>query len=229
MTFHLPAALQTRDDSKALSYLRTYYGKSGAGQHTGAYFDDWAPQQDPDRFSAEDVVAVSFLSVFVPPMAAHKLLEAQADHFNELLREVGPDRDLATEETPLDDTWAARRLFSALRELHGVGPTTASKLIARKRPRLVPIYDSVVAQVTDGRVAFWEPLRVHLRESDKALHARLVRLKEEAGLADSVSAVRVFDVIAWMEGKDRNLTLQMPEEKIGAEMATAAADSSASV
>jgi len=221
MAFHLPAALSTDDDSKALGYLRTYYGKSGGRPHTGAYFDEWAPHQDPDRFSAEDVLAVSFLSVFVPPMAAHKLLDAQADHFNDLLREIGPDRDLVTEDVPADDTWTVRRLYSALLALHGIGPTTASKLVARKRPRLVPIYDSVVGQVTDGRVAFWEPLRVHLREADGALHARLLRLKEDAGLADSVSAIRVFDVIAWMEGKDRNLKLQLPDETIGAELATA--------
>jgi hypothetical protein len=207
MPFRLPKALSTDDDSRALSYLSTYYGKGGADQYTGAYFDEFAPNQDPDRFSAEDVVTVSFLSVFVPPMAAHCLLVSHADHFNDLLVDVGPDRDLATEEATIDDTWAARRLYRALLGLPGVGPTTASKLLARKRPRLVPIYDS--------------PLRRELRRPGGDLQSRLLRLKDGAALPDTVSAIRVFDVVTWMEGKDQNLTVETPEERIGAELASA--------
>jgi hypothetical protein len=222
MPFRLPAALSTEDDSKALSYLRTYYGKGGNGQYTGAYFDDWALDQDAFHFSADDVVAVSFLSVFVPPMAAHRLLVTEADRFSELLRGMGPDRDLATEEAPIDDTWTGRRLYRALLALPNVGPTTASKLAARKRPRLVPIYDSVVAQVTDGRVSYWEPLRLELRRPDGGLHARLLRLKADAGLPDGISAIRVFDVVTWMEGKDRNLAVDTPEERLASELATGA-------
>jgi hypothetical protein len=152
-------------------------------------------------------------------MAAHRLLVTDADPFSQLLREVGPDRDLATEAVTVDGAWPARRLYAALLALPGVGPTTASKLCARKRPRLVPIYDSVVAQVTDGRASYWEPLRIELRRPGSYLHARLVRLGEDTGLENHISAIRIFDVVTWMEGKSRSVPAATDEERIGAVLA----------
>ncbi len=205
MTYRLPTALAD-DDSRAVTYLRTYYGLDGGPAYTGSYFDAWGPTQDSDRFTAEDVVAVSFLSVFVPPMAAHRLLVTEADRYAELLHSLGPDRDLVDEDEPIDASWPARRLNRALLELPDVGPTRAAKLIARKRPRLIPIYDSVVAEVTNAFTSQWEPLRQTLRADDGALHHRLVRLRELTGLAAHISPLRVYDVVTWMEGKDRGLT-----------------------
>jgi len=92
-----------------------------------------------------------------------------------------------------------------LNTLPGIGTTIASKLLACKRPKLRPIWDTVVAAVTDARATQWEPLRIALRADDHALHHRLLRLRDAAGLPDSVSALRVFDVIAWREGKDGRL------------------------
>jgi Family of unknown function (DUF6308) len=60
--------------------------------------------------------------------------------------------------------------MNELEALPGVGSTIASKLLARKRPRLRPIYDSVVATVTNTRAQLWEPLRVALRADDCDLH-----------------------------------------------------------
>lgn len=42
-----------------------------------------------------------------------------------------------------------------------VGPTRARRSYARKRPRLRPIYETVIAQVL-GTEQLWEPLRVEL-------------------------------------------------------------------
>lgn len=83
--------------------------------------------------------------------------------------------------------------------LPGVGATTASTLLARKRPRLRPIYDTIVAEVV-GSTRLWEPLRAHLTQHPD-LHERLLRLREQANLSTDVSALRVFDVVTWMEGK----------------------------
>ncbi|WP_324273547.1 DUF6308 family protein [Blastococcus brunescens] len=92
LTFRLPQCLQGPDSSQALSNLRTYYGQP----YTGAYFDTWAPaQNDPNAFTPDDLLAVGFLSVVVPPLAARQLLDVQAAEFAALLRQVGPDRDLA--------------------------------------------------------------------------------------------------------------------------------------
>jgi hypothetical protein len=206
----LPESLQDPDDSRALAALVRYYGDDGgrASRYTGARFDTWDSTgtrvADQDTFTADDLVAVSFLSVDVPAAAAIQLLDTMADEFSGLLEELGSDQDLVSVTEPWDETWAGSRLWTGLVELPGVGPTTASKLFARKRPRLRPIYDSVVAEVI-GSTSIWEPLRATL-VAHPDLHDRLLRLRQKANLPDEVSALRVFDVVAWMEGKDRFTT-----------------------
>ncbi|WP_255221504.1 DUF6308 family protein [Rhodococcus wratislaviensis] len=87
----------------------------------------------------------------------------------------------------------------------GIGRTKATKLIARKRPRLYPIWGSVVSQVLGAARAHLNPVREALRADDGALHHRLLSIRGEAGLPAEISALRVFDVIAWVDGKARGL------------------------
>src|SRR3712207_3010012 len=217
MTYRLPGALSDPDDpTTAVRYLRTYYGLDDGRRYTGSYFDDW-PGNAEDRFTADDLVAVSFLSVFVPPIAARELLAERADHFAQFLSAIGPDYDLIEVSDSIDGSWPVRELYSALRGLRGVGPTIASKLCARKRPRLVPVYDSIVARVTDASQRQWEPLRLELRRND--LHDRLVALRAEAGVGEHVSPLRIYDVGTWMEGRESNLGPATHEEQLGAELA----------
>jgi hypothetical protein len=206
--FRLPEALQSVDDDVALALLTRYYGRpfAGPGSAVGAAFDHWdstgTRARDSDRFTADDLVAVTFLSVDVSATAARALLRDRADEFTALLTALGPDRDLVDEPDPLSAEWPGWTLMAALRGLDRVGTTTASKLLARKRPPLRPIWDSVVAEVTGTAQRQWEPLRVALRADDKALHRRLLRLRAAAGLPDDISALRILDVISWREGKD---------------------------
>jgi hypothetical protein len=46
----------------------------------------------------------------------------------------------------------------------------------------------------------WEPIRDALGKNEHALNNRLLDLKGKADLQEEVSALRVLDVIAWMEG-----------------------------
>jgi hypothetical protein len=208
VSLQLPALLLSDDDERALAALRRYYDPpfGAPNAFTGAAFDAWDSSgtraDDVNRFTADDLVAVTFLSVEVPPKAAHALLKSRADEFSELLEAVGPDRDLADQQEKFTGDGPEWTLQTALRGLPGVGPTTASKLFARKRPRLRPIYDSVVAAVTNTVEQQWEPMRLALRENNLALHRRLLGLRSEADLPKEVTALRVLDVIAWLEGKD---------------------------
>jgi hypothetical protein len=202
----LPQSLQDSDDRRALGALKRYYGEVPAEQSspfTGARFDTWdstkTRQLDQDRFTADDIVAVTFLSVDVPALAAIKLLDTQAVAFTRLLSALGEDRDLVDEKEPWSDDWPGWLLWHELMKLPGVGATTASKLLARKRPRLRPIYDSVVSEVI-GSTNIWEPLRACLTVQPE-IHERLLRLRQDANLPDDVSPLRVFDVVTWMEGK----------------------------
>lgn len=218
MSFRLPDALSGPDDADALELLRRYYGGSpgsplrgplGGGGRTGPAFDTWdaagTRQADRNRFTPDDLVAVSLLSVNVPGRAALRLLRDQAELFTGLLKSTGDDRDLAAQAEPTSPDTPVWQLSNALHALPGVGPVTASKLLARKRPRLVPIWDTVVIAVIGTDRHLWEPLRQALRERDGALQDRLEQLRGKAGLPEQVSALRVFDVIAWREGKDKDL------------------------
>ncbi|MCL8026464.1 DUF6308 family protein [Nocardioides bruguierae] len=163
--------LAAASHDQAASVLACYYGLGLHREHkpfTGARFDTWdstgTRADDVNRFTADDLVAVSFLSVEVPPLAAVELLDTRADHFAARLIAVGPDRDLATETEPWAADWPGWLLWTALMGLPGVGATIASKLYARKRPRLRPVYDTVVAKVI-GSDNIWEPLRAELQRS----------------------------------------------------------------
>lgn len=202
----LPNSLTASDDTTALDRLHCYFGRgshSHHGQFTGAYFDTWDPagtrERDADRFTSDDLVAVTFLSVTVPPRAAHELLVVRADQLSEMLVELGGDRELADESRAWDSGWVGWSIWEALGSIRGLGPTTVSKLYARKRPRLRPIYDTVVAEVI-GQKRLWEPLRAHLQD-DPALQPRLLALHAAVGLPAQVSAIRVLDVLTWMQGR----------------------------
>jgi hypothetical protein len=202
----LPDDLREPGDDAAVATLRRYYGPQPGerGFFTGSLFDTWDSTgtrfADHDRFTADDLVAVTFLSVEVPPVAAELLLRSRARAFAELLAAV-KERDLASCPEPLGEDSPEWRLDAELKGLPGVGPTTASKLFARKRPRLRPIFDTVVGRELGTETQHWDPIRRALIADDGALHDRLERLRGLAGLPEEVTALRVLDVLAWMQGR----------------------------
>lgn len=128
MVFQLPKALQTADNGDALRYLKCYYQERAGTPlgtiYTGARFDSWdstgTRSADLNRFASDDLVAVTFLSITVPPKAAFELLSSRPDDFNDLLAVI-PDQDLA-EVSPeaMNSGWAPWRLWEQLRGLRGV-------------------------------------------------------------------------------------------------------------
>lgn len=208
MTLTIPSTLQTNDDAAAVSALRQYYGDpylNPGGCYVGAYFDSWTSTPDTagpaDEFTADDLIAVSFLSVQIKALAAREILVTRADRYADLLAKIGPDHDLTDEDEPLTPSWPAWQLDTELRQLPGIGRTIASKLLARKRPRLLPIWDTIIGAVLGTRDQHLEPIRTALRHNDNELDQRLRRVRAEAGLPDQISVLRTLDVITWMDGK----------------------------
>lgn len=211
MTLTLPRCLQNDDDEPALRLLQRYYAAGSDGPlYTGSLWDTFDPSgrrtADADRFTSDDLVSLALLSEQVPARPAHALLATRADHFYELLAAVGPDRDLGDQTERVDESGPGSRLYAALRDLPGIGPTRASKLLARKRPRLFPIRDALVERVLGLRTEFWEPLRETLIHNERAVDRRLGVLRDAAHLPPQVSRLRVLDVLAWSEGKERGLS-----------------------
>ncbi len=187
--------------------LRRYFGMGGPPggmPFTGSRFEHLAGGGDrlevADRITAEDLVAVQTLSVTVPASVALDVLEGPLGaRLSGLLQAVPRDIDMAdAEEAVVADGSPADRAWHLLRDQPDVGWVIAGKLLARKRPRLIPVYDRVVRCAVGRPPSFWLALHAALREDDGAAHRRLLELRQAAGVPETVSALRVCDVAVWM-------------------------------
>ncbi|WP_328966326.1 DUF6308 family protein [Streptomyces sp. NBC_00239] len=188
--------------------LRHYFGiglPSGMAAFTGSRFEHLAGGGDrpevADRFTAEDLAAVQTLSVTVPASVGLDLLEGRLGaQLSGLLQAipwdidmVDAEADVLAEGSPADQAW---HLLCAQ---YGVDWVIAGKLLGRKRPRLLPVYDRVVrCALSRPRPSFWLALHAALRADDLALHRHLLALRQVAGVPETVGALRVCDVAVWM-------------------------------
>ncbi len=100
--FTLPRCLRDEGDSSAVSILQNYFAPMAGGRgFTGGRFDSFDPNgnraESANVFNSDDLVAVTLLSVNVPPRAALELLVNQRSPFAHMLQALGQDRDLADE------------------------------------------------------------------------------------------------------------------------------------
>lgn len=185
-------------DEAAPGLLERYYRDES---FTGARFEFLAGGGDrpetKDAFVADDIVAVGLLSVSIPPKASLRLLEDDAVQLSQLLEKVPTGVSLcdAKAEQLIEDGSPADVLWRRLAGIDGIAWVTASKLLARKRPHLLPVYDRVVkAALQPTRSNFWRPLWETLQND--AVTDRLEELRRGLGL--DVSLLRVLDVAVWV-------------------------------
>lgn len=195
-----------QDDSAAL--LRAYLAiDDGEPIYTGSRFDDFDGGGDrPEvamRFTPADVVAVTFLSVQVPPRPTLWLVEDRTGQLQQVLRAIptaGDPSDREASRQLTDRNSAANRLWSLLDEQVGLGWVTVSKLLARKRPHLLPVYDQVVKGTVRPRQTGWWTT-VAEAFSDPNFVLDLTKVRQQAG-AERLSLLRTLDVIIWMRHHD---------------------------
>ena len=181
-------------DVLATNALRRYFGPDDP--YTGASFDTLSDADNPNRFTANDIVAVSMLSVTVPAKATLSLLGGEAD---ELLSKIPVSATLWSNPELLDRDGAGWKLWSVVAAHHDVGRTIASKLLAAKRPALFPVYDQHVAAALDIGASEWGFWQAVARHPDvKALTDAVERAQTSAGVSPTVSTLRVIDVVVWM-------------------------------
>ncbi|MEU1966405.1 DUF6308 family protein [Micromonospora sediminicola] len=191
------------DDEQSRTDLQRYFAV-GPLAFSGSQFEvlGGGPRaQYRDVVTADDLIAVEMLNVRVPPMVALDLLQGSlGERISDVLRELPTALDLsdARAKPLIDSGGPAERAWKMLVGCSGVNKTIASKILARKRPRLVPVYDNVVACALRGRPGFWLWLHEALRAEDLLLARRLQTLRVAAGIASQVSEIRVLDVIIWM-------------------------------
>jgi hypothetical protein len=201
-----PRVILQCDTEAALHLLTDYYAtrRDGAPRYTGARFEAVAAlNPDPYTIGPADFVAVSLLGVNVPKEAVIRLLDKDtAAEITRLLHAIPTDTDIVDAESDeLTRKSPAGQLWELLRfGRDGVGRTTTSKLIAAKRPQLIPIWDSFVEQATGVDTDdYWRKFRKVLLDDDRKIWNWLGHIKSQVpGLAAGISTLRILDVVLWM-------------------------------
>lgn len=205
-------------DQHAAEHLVKYFAlrSNGRPRYTGSRFETFMVDggvDEANKITSNDLVAVSMLSVHIGGEAALGLVEDLAGEASKLLEEIPvglkfEELDDDGHELHFGRDSAALKLWNLLRQnggdRWGIGPTTASKIMARKRPHLVPIYDSVVAEITGmtSKTNQWDMWRAAFNAEDSPgskLQDRLETIRELGG-QPHLSLLRVLDIVLWMEG-----------------------------
>jgi Family of unknown function (DUF6308) len=210
MAIDIPARL--RDEDFATSLVKRYLATDTAGRarYSGAYFERIGGGGDREdianQFTAEDLLAVTMLSVRIEGYHALEILRYQAGKLNGLLSQI--PHDLALQDpratAHIAKSGPAWRLWDTICDIeprpqsNRIGPVAAGKLLARKRPRLLPVYDSRIKKVlnrprTDNQ--WWHDLHDQLI-NDPGLIQELEAVRNRAD-AGHMSLLRVFDVMCW--------------------------------
>lgn len=215
MTIH--DALRQIDPETGKQLAAQYFEESssfpGTGTFTGSHFESFAGAPNPaNEVTAADLLAVQTLAVTVPSRAVLGILETYAQRIAELLSDIDPTlkleevRDEADFEGVLGRDSSALALWDLLRrntpeeERWDVGETIASKIMARKRPHLIPIDDSVVTRVVGrGKMNSWRMWWDELC-ADKYLIERAREIKEYVDRPD-LSTLRALDIVLWQFGR----------------------------
>jgi len=148
---------------------------------------------DPHRFGNDDLLSLNLLD---ESMTAPQIRELTSGRYDELLMHIDPNTDITHLDGDLYDH--ADQLYRALRRIHGLGPTRVSKLLARKRPELLPIRDSIVnEQLQISGFAWWKSLAATMRQKSVIELLDETTPPTEEG---SPARLRVLDAAIWMHG-----------------------------
>jgi hypothetical protein len=187
----------------------------GLGKAVAAYYTDPAfagmtfsnlGRNPRDEITADDLLAVSLLDITWRPEVVRILLGRQQRELAAMLAALPDDLDLwdADDEVSkrIDVVW------DALVAIDGIGTASATKLLARKRPRLCPISDSVVIKAIGVPQRTWDVLRCLLK--DQAARDRVEALRPAA--AADATLLRIVDVILWITHSESAAAQWMREE-----------------
>jgi Family of unknown function (DUF6308) len=195
-----------RRRSEAIGAMNDYRRK------TGFHFDLLARETDPFTITPQDIVAVSMLSVDVPASVSVWLLGEGAETVSDLLRVIEPPQaKIWDDEAELQRNSPAWNLWNAVDGRRGMGPTKTSKLLAAKRPHLLPVIDDVVRDAlfsgqprSDVEYNYWDLWRDELRGSDGAeLRGAVEAVRDEAGYDSATSVLRVIDIVVWSLNREK--------------------------
>ncbi|GAB2480540.1 DUF6308 family protein [Jatrophihabitans fulvus] len=199
------AATSRRNQS--IGALSAYFAPN---RFTGAWFNSFradANEENAHAITSDDLVAVSMLSVQVPPAAAYRILVDDAAAVETLLRRIPQHAIYEVGEPTRSEWWeAGNELWRLLQRNvdtfdRGVGWVTAGKLLARKRPHLIPVYDSVVKASLGAPRSIWTCMWEYFAGNPDR-QGLWTSLRDDSGARADLSVLRTIDVVLWMRGQD---------------------------
>jgi Family of unknown function (DUF6308) len=223
----LPDVLLNEEYAQGL--IHDYFRRDSAGyMYSGAMFDTYpadpasgiaASSGPADKITDSDLVALSLLGIRVTGYQALIITQDRQKEIAALLAGIPPDAHIEGEasETLLAPECSAWKLWEILRGIKDrtkesrFGAVAAGKLLARKRPNLIPIEDSLIAAVfsrksPDQDEHWWDDMRSAALDPSPAangstLWCYLARLRDQTG-QDHLPVLRVLDIIGWMHARD---------------------------
>jgi hypothetical protein len=202
--------LHAGNEASALALVKAYFGKDGSPGNEGEHFHtlghDWRDERFIDVITAADVLSLATLNAMPSAGAVVELLGAEVQaSATALLRDIPVALAIADAEAAsfAADDAPGSKLWRLLRDVNGVGTTITSKLIARKRPLLFPIHDTVVGRVIghENTLGFWNAMRETVLANNGEVYHRAEALREAGGLGEEITPLRVIDVVLWRVGK----------------------------
>jgi len=196
-------------DDQAASLVTAYFDQSRG--FAGTTFDT-VGENPPGAFTRDDLLALSCLGEHVPPATLRWVMsrEGQLD-LSRLLVGIPVEVSLGADGDELAfEAAGVAWTFLSGGDHAGVGEVIAGKLLARKRPRLVPIIDRVVRRVVDAPAfGYWDVFREFMRLGPNLL--RIDELRRGAD-AEGVSDLRILDAAVWMRGSGSKFVYPVRDE-----------------
>jgi Family of unknown function (DUF6308) len=155
------------------------------------YFEKLSQTGNPCEFDGSEIAAATCLSLQFDYVKIESLMD-RAQEVSDLFRSIPWDIPLWDADESLSQSGSPDpRLYELINGMNGFGPAYTSKLLAAKRPHLVPIHDSAVSNLLGNPHDWWQ---LWWKTIQDVQFRRLLRqLRSEVGLPH-VSLLRIADV-----------------------------------
>lgn len=190
------------DWNAACDYLRDYFTDDNNLSHTFFTMHGVDYDEDDNRVTPVDVVAIMALDEGKLGKARHDLCADKDGRIGQLLNAIPTDVDLvdASDDILSDDSPLAQ-LIDLLRSFELKDKAVAT-LLARKRPRLVPLLLPAQLKALGNSSSLLEVMRLladELRADDGRLAYQLYYLNSSADVWEGLSQVQLLSVLLYRE------------------------------
>jgi hypothetical protein len=212
MTDFIQVGTRSVSTEQAFAWAQTYLADID-GRWAYPAYDGYCGGQLPDQLDQADLLAPILLNVPVKLRTYYGLL-GLIEHLNSVLKDIPVDADLRSASP--EELHLLGRLFSVLDDErpHGVRATTLAKVLHRKRPGLIPLYDRQVRtcyrEGPDAPVPFdasrsWQDCIVLLAvamQKDLMRHEDAWMNMTKIARTVPITPLRALDIIAWHAGQE---------------------------